>query len=238
VLIPSSVLAVHRVCAAESGKYPGTRGVRFEREPDGGCVAVATDTKRLLVCRWREPEDVPTFPEPAAVVVVPDFAAIVPAEVARVLEREQRQLTAFAVDEDGDPVQSWSRQWVYLEESATGGVCRLTLGLTGHELRLRNARVSVTCPAEDGKFVPWREVTADMDEKAGEPDAPVCLDPMVLSGLIEAAGLAAEGGNGFRLGFGPAGGKKIRLGRTSADKVVTVTGYMMPLAGEYRPAVT
>jgi hypothetical protein len=34
MLIPSSVLAIHRVCATDTIRYPGIVGLRFEREPE------------------------------------------------------------------------------------------------------------------------------------------------------------------------------------------------------------
>jgi hypothetical protein len=213
MLIPASVLALWRVCAGESTRYAMT-GVRFAREPDGMAVAAATDSKRLLVARWKEPTEVPEFTDPTD--RRPDFAVMVPADSAGLLE------------EVGKTLRLEGRAWAALEESGDPGRFDLTLATLGTNKRHPAAAFNLTGRSVEGRFAPWQEVSAEMDAKAGKPNAECRLDPVLLRGLLEAAALASGDGDSFALGFAPAG-KRVRFTHESNDHVVSLTGYMMPL---------
>jgi hypothetical protein len=214
MLIPASVLALWRVCAGESTRYAMT-GVRFARGPDGTAVAAATDSKRLLVARWREPTEVPEFTDPTD--RRPDFAVMVPADSAELLERV------------GTIARLEGRAWAALEESTDPGRFDLTLATLEDNRRHPAAAFNLTGQAVEGKFPPWEEMASGIDAKAGEPNAECRLDPVLLRGLMEAAALASGDGASFSLGFAPAG-KWVRFRHKSNDGVVSLTGYLVPLS--------
>jgi hypothetical protein len=155
---------------------------------------------------------------------VPAFAVTVPRDAAKLIEREAVKLKLHG------------RTWAALDESEAAPRCDLTLAVPHRHPTLEGAYLSVNCRALEGAYPPWREVAAEIDARTGDPDGPLDLDPLKLAGLLEAAGLAVgDDPESYRLGFGPGKGKKIRVEQVSADKVVTVTGYMMPLSEEHRP---
>ena len=78
MLIPKTVFKIDQVVAKEATRY-ALNGIRVEREPDGGALAIATDGRQLVVARWKD-ADLGEYPDVGAdLEPVEGFGATVPA---------------------------------------------------------------------------------------------------------------------------------------------------------------
>ena len=174
MLIPNRVFpALVTHCDPGSSRY-AFGGIRFERDAEGTPYAVATDSRRLIVTTWTEP-NAADYPGPASLCDNPaEFSVVVPIDACKKAPRLVKLGKKLLKDR---PILGN----VLLDEAETNG--RVPLFATD----LENCVALEPKPVE-GRFPKWRDVFPAYH--AGN-SLSVCIDPFLLAETLKSVGALA-----------------------------------------------
>lgn len=171
MLIPPKILKVAKCAALDNSRY-AIRGVQIERHPIMGCVAAATDGRRLIEARWQEP-DLEHFPpiDGMSNERLEAFKSIVPLETFK-------ELGKLAPKGGAVRCKPILNNLLLDEKNANGTV---KVGSTNQE-----ASRSITYKPHEGVFPKYVEIFPDY--RPGVNAVEIGFNPALLAETLETVG--------------------------------------------------